>query len=62
MGMHREITILWGEVKHRVEHGDLDVNMDLLDSFVWNFLKGGYFTRVMEVINCMSKHNMYCDK
>jgi pentatricopeptide repeat protein len=62
MGMHREITILWGEVKRRVEYGDLDVDRDLLDSFVLNFLKGGYFSRVMEVIICMSNHNMYCDK
>ncbi|KAK3127406.1 hypothetical protein QOZ80_7AG0572870 [Eleusine coracana subsp. coracana] len=62
MGMHREITILWGEIKRRVDFGDLDVDRDLLDSFVLNFLKGGYFTRVMEVIICMKNHNMYCDK
>ncbi|TVU39055.1 hypothetical protein EJB05_12458 [Eragrostis curvula] len=62
MGMHREMTILWGEIKRRVEYGELDVDRDLLDSFVLNFLKGGYFARVMEVITCMLNHNMYCDK
>ncbi|CAL5083081.1 unnamed protein product [Urochloa decumbens] len=62
MDMHREITMLWGEIKLRLEYGDLDVDRDLLDCLILNFLKGGYFSRVMEVISYMSKHNIYCDK
>lgn len=62
LGMHREITILWGEIKRRLEHGELCVDRDLLDCLVLDFLKGGYFSRVMEVINYMSTHNVYCDK
>ncbi|CAL5062670.1 unnamed protein product [Urochloa decumbens] len=62
MDMHREITMLWGEIKRRLEYGELDVDRDLLDCLILNFLKGGYFSRVMEVINYMSKHNIYCDK
>jgi pentatricopeptide repeat protein len=62
MDMHREITMLWGEIKRRLEYGELDVDRDLLDCLVLNFLKGGYFSRVMEVIGYMSKHNIYCDK
>ncbi|XP_062187507.1 pentatricopeptide repeat-containing protein At4g17616 [Phragmites australis] len=62
MDMHREITILWGEIKRRLEYGELDVDMDLLDCLVLNFLKGGYFSRVMEVIGYMSNHKFYCDK
>lgn len=62
MDMLREITMLWGEIKRRHEYGELDLNRDLLDSLVLNFLKGGYFSRVMEIISYMSKHNIYCDK
>uniref|UniRef100_A0A0A9G3N8 Pentatricopeptide repeat-containing protein n=1 Tax=Arundo donax TaxID=35708 RepID=A0A0A9G3N8_ARUDO len=62
MDMHREITILWGEIKRRLEFGELDVDRDLLDCLVLNFLKGGYFSRVMEVISYMSNHKIYCDK
>ncbi|RCV13120.1 hypothetical protein SETIT_2G321700v2 [Setaria italica] len=62
MDMHREITMLWGEIKRRLEYGELDVDRDLLDCLILNFLKGGYFSRVMEVISYMSKHNIHCDK
>ncbi|KAL6656554.1 hypothetical protein ACP70R_004334 [Stipagrostis hirtigluma subsp. patula] len=62
LDMLREITILWGEIKRRLEYGELDLERDLLDCLVLNFLKGGYFGRVMEVINYMSNHNIYCDK
>lgn len=62
MDMHREIAMLWGEIKRRLEYGELDLDRDLLDCLVLNFLKGGYFSRVMEVISYMSNHNIYCDK
>ncbi|RLN36347.1 hypothetical protein C2845_PM03G07570 [Panicum miliaceum] len=62
MDMHREITMLWVEIKHILEYGELDVDRDLLDFLILNFLKGGYFSRVMEVIDYMSKHNIYCNK
>ncbi|KAF8669492.1 hypothetical protein HU200_051293 [Digitaria exilis] len=62
MDMHREITMLWGEIKRRLENGELDVDRDLLDCLILTFLKGGHFSRVMEVISYMSIHNIYCDK
>lgn len=62
LGMYREITILWGEIKRRVEYGEISVDRDLLDCLVLDFLKGGYFSRVMEVTSYMSTHNIYCDK
>ncbi|KAG2580190.1 hypothetical protein PVAP13_6NG254520 [Panicum virgatum] len=40
MDMHREITMLWGEIKRRLEYGELDVDRDLLDCLVLDFLKG----------------------
>uniref|UniRef100_A0A0A9GR97 Pentatricopeptide repeat-containing protein n=1 Tax=Arundo donax TaxID=35708 RepID=A0A0A9GR97_ARUDO len=62
MDMHREITMLWGEIKRRLEYGELDVDRDLLDCLVLNFLNGGYFSRVMEVISYMTNQKIYCDK
>ncbi|KAK1680379.1 hypothetical protein QYE76_041227 [Lolium multiflorum] len=62
LGMYREITILWGEIKRRLECGEISVDRDLLDCLVLDFLKGGYFSRVMEVTSYMSTHNIYCDK
>ncbi|XP_026663464.2 pentatricopeptide repeat-containing protein At4g17616 isoform X2 [Phoenix dactylifera] len=60
--MYREITILWGEIRRRLEDGVLVVDRDLFELLLWNFLKGGYFERVLEIINCMIKQNMYIDK
>ncbi|OEL34677.1 Pentatricopeptide repeat-containing protein [Dichanthelium oligosanthes] len=62
MDMHREITMLWGEIKRRLEYGELNVDRDMLDCLILDFLKSGYFSRVVEVISYMSKHNIYCDK
>ncbi|KAF7017158.1 unnamed protein product [Triticum aestivum] len=62
LSMYREITILWGEIKRRLEYREISVDRDLLDCLVLDFLKGGYFSRVMEVISYMSTHNIYCDK
>lgn len=63
--MYREITILWGEIKRSLEYGilsDLKSSDDLLECLVVNLLKGGYFERVMEVIDFMSKNGMCSDK
>ncbi|KAG8080482.1 hypothetical protein GUJ93_ZPchr0007g3257 [Zizania palustris] len=56
LGMHREISILWGEIKRRLEYGEIAVDKDLLDCLILNFLEAGYFARVMEVISYMSNH------
>ncbi|KAG1368020.1 pentatricopeptide repeat-containing protein [Cocos nucifera] len=60
--MYREITILWGDIRRRLEDGVLTVDRDLFELFLWNFLKGGYFERVLEIINYMIEQNMYIDK
>ncbi|KAJ0079102.1 hypothetical protein Patl1_24008 [Pistacia atlantica] len=60
--MYRDITILWGDIKRNMATGTLAVNRDLFEIMLLNFLKGGYFERVMEVINYMKEHNMYIDK
>ncbi|KAI8562344.1 hypothetical protein RHMOL_Rhmol03G0029200 [Rhododendron molle] len=60
--MYREITILWGDFKQNIENGNLVVNRDLYEFIVLNFLRGGYFERVMEVVGHMKEHGMYIDK
>lgn len=60
--MYREITILWGDIKRNMESGNLVVNRDLYEFILLNFLRGGYFERVMEVIGYMKEHGMYIDK
>lgn len=62
LNMYREITILWGDIKSSRKSGSLVVCRDLYEFLVLNFLRGGYFERVMEVIGCMKEQNMYCDK
>ncbi|KVH87770.1 pentatricopeptide repeat-containing protein At4g17616 [Cynara cardunculus var. scolymus] len=60
--MYREITFLWGDIKRCSNDGSLLINRDLYEFLILNFLKGGYFERVMEVIGCMKAHCMYLDK
>ncbi|KAJ0079096.1 hypothetical protein Patl1_24006 [Pistacia atlantica] len=60
--MYRDITILWGDIKRNMATGNLAVNRDLFEIMLLNFLKAGYFERVMEVTNYMKEHNMYIDK
>lgn len=57
-----DITILWGDIKRNIESGVLAVSRDLYETLLLNFLQGGYFERVMEVIGYMKKQNMYVDK
>ncbi|KAL4324568.1 hypothetical protein GQ457_11G031390 [Hibiscus cannabinus] len=60
--MYRDITILWGDMKRIMESRTLTVSSDSYEFLLLNFLRGGYFERVMEVIGYMNKCNMYIDK
>ncbi|XP_028762282.1 pentatricopeptide repeat-containing protein At4g17616-like [Neltuma alba] len=62
LGMYREITILWGDIKRFMSNGSLKPNRDLYELLLLNFLQGGYFERVMEVIGHMRDQNIYTDK
>lgn len=59
---YRDITILWGEIKRNMKTMKLFVSRDLYESFLINFLRGGYFERVMEVAGYMNEHKMCIDK
>ncbi|KAF8046942.1 hypothetical protein N665_3313s0006 [Sinapis alba] len=61
LGMYREITVTWGDIKRNMASRNLEVTQDLLEKLVVNFLRGGYFERVMEVISCMKEKGMYSD-
>ncbi|XP_073129482.1 pentatricopeptide repeat-containing protein At4g17616 [Henckelia pumila] len=62
LGMYREITILWGDIKKRMSNQNTVYNRDLYELLLLNFIRGGYFERVMELIGFMSKNSMYLDK
>lgn len=62
LGMYREITILWGDIKRNVENGTLMLTRDLYELLLMNFIRGGYFERVLEVIGCMERCGMCTDK
>ncbi|KAL6178466.1 hypothetical protein ACLB2K_049984 [Fragaria x ananassa] len=62
LGMFRNITFLWGDMKRNMENGNLVISRDLYEYLLLDFLRGGYFERVMEVISYMKKHGMFADK
>lgn len=62
LGMYRDITILWGDIKRNMDSGNLVVSRDLYEYLLMNFLQGGYFERVMEVIGLMEDCGMCIDK
>lgn len=62
LGMYREITILWGDIKRNMEISKNLNTRDLYEFLLLNFLRGGYFHRVMEVIGLMKENGMYLDK
>lgn len=60
--MYRETTILWGDIKRFMVHGCSLSNRDLYELLLINFLRGGYFERVLEVLRHMKEHSMYADR
>ncbi|CAN1306302.1 Pentatricopeptide repeat-containing protein At4g17616 [Linum perenne] len=62
LGMYRDITILWGDMKRNMDKGNLTLCRDLYECLLLNFLRGGYFERVMEIVHYMKHQSMYADK
>lgn len=62
LGMYREITVLWGDLKRSMETQNTVYYRELYELLVLNFIRGGYFERVMEVIGFMMKNGMFLDK
>ncbi|PIN10651.1 hypothetical protein CDL12_16738 [Handroanthus impetiginosus] len=62
LGMYREITILWGDIKRSMENQDTVYDRDLYELLLLCFIHGGYFERVMEIIGLMMENHMFLDK
>ncbi|KAL6530750.1 hypothetical protein OROGR_014610 [Orobanche gracilis] len=62
LGMYRQITILWGDIKRSMKNHDTIYDRDLYELLLLNFIRGGYFERVMEVIGLMMENHMFLDK
>ncbi|KAK9716267.1 hypothetical protein RND81_06G222300 [Saponaria officinalis] len=59
---YREITFLWGDIKRYMVRGRSLVHRDLYELLLINFLRGGYFERVLEILGLMKDHGMYADR
>lgn len=60
--MYKDITILWVDIKWKMESENPVVSRDLYEYLLMNFLQGCYFERVMEVIVLMEERGMYAYK
>ncbi|KAL4182158.1 hypothetical protein AMTRI_Chr12g274540 [Amborella trichopoda] len=61
-GKYHEITELWGVMKVISSSSPLKFDQGLLDSLLYNFVRGGFFQRANEVINLMEREGMFIDK
>jgi pentatricopeptide repeat protein len=67
-GMYQEITMLWADMRNMAsafpESGANPLNFDqeLLDTVLYNFVRGAYFARALEVISMMEQQKMFIDK
>ncbi|KAH9607096.1 hypothetical protein KSS87_005025 [Heliosperma pusillum] len=62
LGDYREITIVWGDIKRHTARGCSLAHRDLYELLLMNFLRGGYFERVLEVLRLMKDRGMYADR
>ncbi|KAK2997987.1 hypothetical protein RJ639_026653, partial [Escallonia herrerae] len=61
-GKYLEVTELWGEMKVLALHSGMKFDQELLDSVLYTFVRGGFFTRANEVVGMMERGNMFVDK
>lgn len=61
-GKYVEVTDLWGEMKVIASSSSMKFDQELLDSFLYCFVRGGFFLRAMEVIEMMEADKMFIDK
>ncbi|PKA65453.1 Pentatricopeptide repeat-containing protein [Apostasia shenzhenica] len=61
-GKYVEVTDLWGQMKAISDSGSMKFDQELLDSFLYCFVRGGFFIRAMEVIGMMEAREMFIDK
>ncbi|KAK4281188.1 hypothetical protein QN277_012711 [Acacia crassicarpa] len=61
-GNYLEVTELWGEMKSLASSVSMKFDQELLDSVLYTFVRGGFFSRANEVVAMMEKANMFIDK
>lgn len=61
-GKYTEVTELWGEMKVLASSTSMKFDQELLDSVLYTFVRGGFFTRANEVVEMMERGNMFIDK
>lgn len=61
-GKYTEVTELWGEMKSQAYAGGMKFDQELLDSVLYTFVRGGFFSRANEVVEMMEQGNMFVDK
>ncbi|KAG8390714.1 hypothetical protein BUALT_Bualt01G0112200 [Buddleja alternifolia] len=61
-GKYIEVTELWGEMKSFAFATGMKFDVELLDSVLYTFVRGGFFARANEVVEMMEKGDMFIDK
>ncbi|XP_050378755.1 pentatricopeptide repeat-containing protein At1g03100, mitochondrial [Argentina anserina] len=61
-GKYIEVTDLWGEMKSLAYNSSMEFDQELLDSVLYTFVRGGFFSRANEVLEMMEKAKMFVDK
>lgn len=61
-GNYQEVTELSGEMKALASSISMKFDQELLDSVLYTFVRGGFFTRANEVVTMMEKGKMFVDK
>lgn len=61
-GKYLEVTELWGEMKVLAFSSGMKFDQELLDSVLYTFVRGGFFSRANEVVEMLEKGNMFIDK
>ncbi|XP_068339680.1 pentatricopeptide repeat-containing protein At1g03100, mitochondrial-like [Pyrus communis] len=61
-GKYTEVTELWGEMKSIAAATSMKFDQELLDSVLYTFVRGGFFSRANEVVEMMEKGKMFVDK
>lgn len=61
-GKYTEVTELWGEMKSFASSTGMKFDQELLDSVLYTFVRGGFFSRANEVVEMMERQRMFIDK
>lgn len=61
-GKYIEVTELWGEMKVLAFYHGMKFDLELLDSVLYTFVRGGFFVRANEVVEMLEKEKMFVDK